>query len=274
MTTNRSLRKDIEAFAFDRGPARLTFCDRLARENGWSRTYAARVAVEYKRFLYLVASGGRMFTPSEAVDQAWHLHLTYTQSYWEDLCWRIVGRPIHHTPTEGGKTEDTKFHKAYAATLARYESAFGTAPPADIWPDPATRFAAPLQRWVDPRTHLVLPKATMRAGLAAGAAGFCAIFAGSAAAAEAALPVEIGLAIGGLLLVIILIVAAAIGANRTRNERNADASGGGYYGGAGCGGGGKGGSGKGDSQDGADGGGDSGGDGGSGCGGGGGCGGS
>src|SRR5687767_14035376 len=78
----------------------LPFAARLARENGWSRSYAERVIEEYKRFVFLAVSGtspsssgsseaqsardeGRKVCPSEDVDAAWHLHLTYTKSYWQ-----------------------------------------------------------------------------------------------------------------------------------------------------------------------------------------------
>ena len=61
------------------GPAdaALPFAARLARENGWSDAHAARVMEEYRRFCFLATTAGHEVTPSDAVDQAWHLHLTY-----------------------------------------------------------------------------------------------------------------------------------------------------------------------------------------------------
>ena len=64
--------------------------------------YTDRVIEEYRKFLYLLASAGHPVTPSDQVDQAWHLHLTYTRSYWEDLCEKTIGKPLHHGPTKGG----------------------------------------------------------------------------------------------------------------------------------------------------------------------------
>jgi len=58
----------------------LPFEARLARENGWCRAYTQRVIVEYKRFVYLAMTAGHVVTPSEEVDHAWHMHLTYTRS--------------------------------------------------------------------------------------------------------------------------------------------------------------------------------------------------
>jgi hypothetical protein len=71
--------------------AEMRFVDRLARENGWSGHHAAAVYQEYLRFLYLAGTSAGPLTPSDAVDQAWHLHLLYSRHYWEVLCGRILG---------------------------------------------------------------------------------------------------------------------------------------------------------------------------------------
>ncbi|MEJ7660653.1 MAG: hypothetical protein WKG07_14075 [Hymenobacter sp.] len=63
------------------GQAALSFSHRLARDNGWSLAFARRVVLEYKKFVYLAATCGHPVTPSDEVDQAWHLHLVYTRSY-------------------------------------------------------------------------------------------------------------------------------------------------------------------------------------------------
>lgn len=129
------------------GPAdaSLSFPARLARENRWSLAHAERVIGEYKRFCYLAMTAGREVTPSDAVDQAWHLHLTYSRDYWQVFCREVLGRDLHHGPTQGGPIERDRFYHQYAATLAAYEAAFGIAPPAAIWPGAQQRFA------VDPR---------------------------------------------------------------------------------------------------------------------------
>lgn len=139
----RDLRSRIEAFAVDgeRGCA-LPFAERLARENGWTRGYAERVFAEYKRFLYLAALGEHAVTPSDAVDQTWHLHLVYTRSYWDELCGKLLGRPLHHHPTLGGPEERARFLSQYAATLDSYARVFGERPDPRIWPAPAQRFRA------------------------------------------------------------------------------------------------------------------------------------
>ena len=76
---DKQLYERIFAFDIDGGPAELTFEMRLARENGWTEGFARRVIVEYKRFVYLSMVSGHACSPSDAVDEAWHLHLTYTR---------------------------------------------------------------------------------------------------------------------------------------------------------------------------------------------------
>ena len=71
----------IEKFEFDTPGVELPFSARLARDNGWSSDFAHRVIEEYRRFLYLSAVAGHTVSPSDEVDQVWHLHLTYTSSY-------------------------------------------------------------------------------------------------------------------------------------------------------------------------------------------------
>ena len=95
---------------YEVGPAdaALSFTQRLARENGWSAAYAARVFEEYRRFLYLAVTAPHPVTPSDAVDQAWHLHLTYTRDYWDRLCHEVLRRPLHHGPTKGGREEGAR----------------------------------------------------------------------------------------------------------------------------------------------------------------------
>ena len=140
----------IAAMRIEPEGAALGYAARLGRKQGWGKRYTYAVIEEYRRFLYLATTGERPITPSEDVDEAWHLHLTYTRHYWEDLCGRILGRPLHHDPTEGGAAQQAHFKDQYAATLARYEVVFGEPPRPDVWPPPAARFA-PQRRPLWPR---------------------------------------------------------------------------------------------------------------------------
>jgi len=164
----------VSLSSYSIGPehAALPFAARLARENGWSAGYAGRVIAEYKRFCFLAVTGDQEMTPSDAVDQAWHLHLTYSRDYWERFCPEILGRPLHHGPTIGGAPEKHRYFEQYAETLRRYEEVFGEAAPLDIWPGAARRLIEdPRARRVHPRDAFIIPRATMRVLLAlAGAA--------------------------------------------------------------------------------------------------------
>jgi hypothetical protein len=139
----------------------LPFVRRLARENGWSDPFSVRVIDEYRRFCFLAVTEGQEVTPSDAVDQAWHLHLTYSRDYWERFCPDILGRPLHHGPTTGGGDQQARYFEQYARTLQRYEAVFGEVPPADIWPSGARRLIDdPRARRVHPRDAIIIPRQT------------------------------------------------------------------------------------------------------------------
>jgi hypothetical protein len=78
------------------------------------------------------------------VDQVWHLHLLFSDAYWNDFCPRVLGRPLHHHPTKGGQAERDRFHELYRATIDSYRQHFGE-PPADLWPPVDVRFGSDLQ---------------------------------------------------------------------------------------------------------------------------------
>jgi hypothetical protein len=137
---NNPIWLSLKNFAIDSPNTDLTFVKRLARENGWRLNFAERVFDEYKKFIYLAVTAGHQVTPSDQVDQVWHLHLAYTQSYWINLCEGILKQHLHHGPTKGGRSEDAKYYDWYSRTLASYRQMFGHHPPSDIWPSPEERF--------------------------------------------------------------------------------------------------------------------------------------
>lgn len=150
---------NIEDFEIGFPDASLSFADRLARENGWARDFAERVIQEYRRFCFLAMTAGHPVTPSEEVDQAWHLHLLYTENYWTDFCGKVLRRPLHHGPTRGGRREGEKYSDWYQATLESYAQAFGEEPPVDIWPAVQARFRdAHRFRRINTASHWVIRK--------------------------------------------------------------------------------------------------------------------
>ena len=137
----------------------LPYTRRLARENGWTDAHAERVIEEYKRFCFLAVAAGFEVTPSDPVDQAWHLHLTYSRDYWDNFCPEVLGCKLHHGPTKGGAEERGRHFEQYAATLKAYETAFGAPPPADIWPAASDLLSdAARARRVHPRDGMVVPR--------------------------------------------------------------------------------------------------------------------
>jgi uncharacterized protein (TIGR04222 family) len=168
----------IAAFPLDDPGSELTFTSRLARENGWGLPYTRRVVAEYRRFLFLAMAAGHPVTPSDPVDQAWHLHLAYTLSYWDDLCRDLLGRPLHHGPSRGGAQEAAKFLDWYGRTLDSYRRLFGADPPADVWPPAAGNLGREphfvrvnaTTHWIVPRPATILRARVMRSLRAAGTA--------------------------------------------------------------------------------------------------------
>ena len=141
MTTDQQTLWDkIKDFELDEPTSSLTFTNRLARENGWTIEYSIRAVHEYKKFIFMLCIADHSLTPSDQVDQVWHLHLLYTQSYWTDFCQNLIGREIHHGPTKGGKAEGDKYNDLYEKTLQLYKTLFERDAPADIWPSKEIRF--------------------------------------------------------------------------------------------------------------------------------------
>ncbi|MFN0112495.1 MAG: glycine-rich domain-containing protein [Blastocatellia bacterium] len=258
---NSQLWQALKEFSVGEPGAQLSFVRRLARENRWSVAYAQRVFDEYKRFVFLAISAGHKVTPSDEVDQAWHLHLAYTESYWTEMCGKLLGQPLHHGPTKGGQQEDDKYLDWYSRTLESYERIFGHKPPADIWPSPGERFDRKLRfARLNTAGYWLLKKPEWNfKRLAAGSAltllsaltlSACA----SRSSGRAMMAILIGLAVAFVLFVIVRLIS---------NQNSGDSSGGSgcsSFMSSGCS----------SSDSGSDSGGDSGGDGGSsGCGGGG-----
>ncbi|WP_231936405.1 TIGR04222 domain-containing membrane protein [Fischerella sp. NIES-3754] len=156
----------IQEFSIDENDAIYPFSKKLAKENGWSAEYTKRAIEEYKKFAFLAVVAGHTVVPSEQVDQVWHLHLTYTHSYWDEFCAKVLQTPLHHNPTRGGSVELRKFQDLYIKTLASYERFFRQTPPLDIWPLPHIRFSIDThfvqvntqENWVLPKKLVKLPK--------------------------------------------------------------------------------------------------------------------
>jgi hypothetical protein len=134
----QSLLVKLQSFPLDEPGASRPFSARLREENGWNEGFTCRAVDEYRRFLVLAAVAGHRVSPSPMVDEVWHLHLLYTRSYWDELCGKVLGFPLHHEPSRG-RTDGTALAADYVRTLSSYERLFSEAPPPDLWPSPNTR---------------------------------------------------------------------------------------------------------------------------------------
>jgi hypothetical protein len=147
----------FQRFELDDASA-LSFSDRLARENGWSKTFALRAIEEYKKFMFLIVITDTPLAPSDEVDQVWHLHLLYTWSYWKEFCPNVLQKEVHHGPTKGGDTQRGQFTTWYNETLQRYRDVFQREPPTDLWPSATIRFQATNFLRIDVRKHWIIKK--------------------------------------------------------------------------------------------------------------------
>lgn len=140
ITRQKDFWEQVSRFELDDPDSAVRFSNRLCRENGWSTEYSLRAIHEYKKFMFLLCIADQPLTPSDQVDQVWHLHLLYTKSYWYSFCRDILKKEIHHEPTKGGKMEGDKFSNWYDRTKEFYQKIFDTQPPEDIWPSTEIRF--------------------------------------------------------------------------------------------------------------------------------------
>src|SRR5688500_9612222 len=98
-------------FQLDDPTASVKFSDRLAAEKAWTPEFTSRAIPEYKKFIFLCCISPSGASPSQVVDEVWHLHLTYTQNYWKDFCADTLGKEIHHHPSRGGTDENVRHQK-------------------------------------------------------------------------------------------------------------------------------------------------------------------
>ena len=119
------------------GGNETAFRNTLAKEQGWDRHTAELAMEEYRKFMVLVAHSPEKLTPSITVDKVWHAHLTCTREYWGAFC-GALGKPIHHDASVATPEAAARDHWQYLRTMEVYAQAFGTQPPADVWPQPVS----------------------------------------------------------------------------------------------------------------------------------------
>ena len=132
--TDPALWKRLQGLTLATAGGEGAFTAKLARDEGWSAEDAARVAGEYRKFLYLAPLTDAPPAPPAPIDAAWRTHLLFTQSYRDGLETDVLGAPFHRDP---GTVRDPGAQRAFwAAVRPAYEAEFGPVPPPDIWVDP------------------------------------------------------------------------------------------------------------------------------------------
>src|SRR6267378_2693522 len=126
--TNRPVEQVIAAIeALDLDPIKLKLMDREEGQ-GWSREYADRMELAYKRFLTLLVTHPEVtLAPCKDVDKFWHGHILDTLKYADD-CDTVFGRFLHHFPYFGtrGPEDAANLAKAGEDTRRLYREEFGT----------------------------------------------------------------------------------------------------------------------------------------------------
>src|SRR6267142_1532205 len=127
--TNRPVERVIAAIeVLDLDPIKLKLMD-PEEGQGWSRAYADRMELAYKRFLtLLVTHPEETLAPGKDVDKFWHGHILDTLKYAED-CQKVFGYFLHHFPYFGMRGEEDAANLAEAGRTANrlYEKEFGDA---------------------------------------------------------------------------------------------------------------------------------------------------
>jgi len=130
---NDPLWNRLQSFSMDCPNVEFPFSKKLAKEENWTENFTKKAIEEYKKFVYLCCVLPNGASPSEIVDKVWHIHLIYTQNYWEEFCPNILQQKLHHHPSNGGSNEKAKHQNWFHETLKHYEEIFGKKAPENIW---------------------------------------------------------------------------------------------------------------------------------------------
>src|SRR6266853_109065 len=126
--TDRPVEQVIAAIeALDLDPIKLKLMD-PEEGQGWSREYADRMELAYRRLLTLLATHPEeTLAPSKDVDKFWHGHILDTLKYAED-CDKVFGCFLHHFPYFGmrGAEDAANLAKAAENTRRLYRQEFGS----------------------------------------------------------------------------------------------------------------------------------------------------
>lgn len=121
---NKVLYQKISSFMVTPEDKNESFLLKLSNHMSVKRDEASHLYEEYLRFVYLTQISTVELTPSKQIDEVWHLHLTYTQNYWNIFCKDILNSPLHHNPGSLTNPKDDEYNNQYLLTLDLYQSEF------------------------------------------------------------------------------------------------------------------------------------------------------
>lgn len=127
---DQHLLQQIQSFQLCAKPQ--LFLDALQKSTKWERKFCIQCIEEYKKFIFLKAVSHAPVSPCYAVAMVWQTHLTFSTSYWIDLCETILGKELHFEPIE--EHELSLIEQHYKNTWYLYIKYFQQTPPADVWP--------------------------------------------------------------------------------------------------------------------------------------------
>jgi hypothetical protein len=112
--------------ALDLDPIKVKLMD-TEDGQGWTREYADRMEVAYKRFLtLLVTHPETTIAPNKEIDKFWHAHILDTMKYADD-CQQVFGYFLHHFPYFGlrGAQDAAQLAQAGKDMERLYQQEFG-----------------------------------------------------------------------------------------------------------------------------------------------------
>lgn len=89
-----------------------------------------KVKNEFFHFFVLCETGA-FIIPPKMIDEYWHEFIIH-QKFYQDVCQKVFGKFIYHTPNDGKKYTDSERFEIYKKTVFLYDDFFGE-PDAAIW---------------------------------------------------------------------------------------------------------------------------------------------
>jgi hypothetical protein len=128
----KNVNNEILNFDIQVNGDKAIFISKLMSDNNWSKKFTLLAVSEYKKFLCLLNMSSERLSPSKVIDRVWHCHLTFTHSYWHELCRDLLGKEIHHIPSSLSQVCKQQDITSYKKTLAFYQLHFGP-PDKKVW---------------------------------------------------------------------------------------------------------------------------------------------